>query len=308
MVDSVRLSAFTNVLRLCLALIHADAKAERLRIILKTVITENQILCLNTSLASLDRLIISLKNFADWKASNRLFEFLDHCIVRLVRKPVHYYEMLADLIATVKLEIHPRNSHVDLLLMTIMEQWRFLVEGADTTTVSNVSQWLVRLIEVMRLGNGYPENPPFRDESTKLLLYIRDRLRSETHNTACRAIFEKTLKERPELDILRNLIAKKSTSETIQMPGSVCSPPKMFPEFPKTISPPEPPEEREDHPGLYQWSRHEIQDSIIEGHVKALILCLCSNHAEIRKQALTALRAFMTRLEVGYSTYSSSRR
>lgn len=293
------LSPFTMLLRLYLDQIRHDTSSEHLRTLLKTVTRESQILRSDASMTSLDSLVLSLRDFGDWKASRRVFEFLDRCILSVVRKPVLYCDTLADLIATAELDINPRYCQVDLLLITIMDQWRFLVKSADLPTFTNVSKWLVRYIEVMDLGNGYVENLPLRGETTVLLSLISDRLKADIQDASWRAMFEKTSGERPEFETLKDLVTENTNSEAIQVSRPAGPSVKTHLEPPETFLPLGPPEEHEDHPGLHRWTRHEVPDAINEGHVKELILCLCSKHVEIRKQALMGVRAFMMKLEVG---------
>lgn len=308
MPESMWLSPFTMLLRLYVDRIRANTKYKQIGSLLNTVITESQILRPNTSRASLDRLVFSLQDFERWKASGRVFEFLDQCILRLVRKPVQYCELLTGIIAAAELNINPRHCKVDLLLITIVDQWSFLVESADAPTVTNVSEWLVRFIEVTEIENGYTEDLPLRNNTTKLLLHIRDQLKSNVQDTDCRAMFERTLEERPRLGPMKRLGAANPTSETGHVSRLANPPLKMHSGLPETILPPGPPEEHEDHPGLHQWTRHEVKDAIIEGHIKALIFCLCSKHVGIRRQALMGIRSFMLRLEVGWFNYTCKRR
>ena len=308
MPESMWLSPFTMLLRLYVDPIRVNTKSEQIGTLLNTVITESQILRSNTSRASLDKLVFSLQDFEQWKASGRVFEFLDQCILRLVRKPVHYYDILTGIIAAAELDINPGHCQVDLLLITIVDQWRFLVESADAPTVRNVSEWLVRFIEVTDLENGYTEDLPLHNNTTKLLSQIRDQLKSNVQDTDCRAMFERTLEERPQLGTMKRLVAANPTSETGHVSKLPNPPLKMHSGLPETILPPGPPEEHEDHPGLHQWTRHEVKNAISEGHIKALILCLCSKHVGIRKQALMGIRSFMLRLEVGWFNYTCKRR
>lgn len=298
MPESMWLSPGTMLLRLYVDRIRLSIKSEQLGTLLKNVLTETHILRSNTSVTSLDSLVLSLQDSEDWKASGRVFEYLDHCILRLVRKPVHYFDILAELIATSKLEIDPRDCQVDLLLIAILDQWRFLVESVDVPTVINVSKWLLRYIEIVNLGNGYIDDLQLREKATRLLSQILDQLKSQVQDTTCRAIFEKTLEEQPQLVMLRKVVAADAASEARHTSRPADPTPKTRSDFPETFLPPGPPDEYENHPGLHQWTRHEVQDAISEGHIKSLILCLCSRHVEIRKQALTCLRTFMMKLEV----------
>ena len=299
MPESMRLSPFTMLLRLYLYRKRDDAESEQLRTVLNTVMMESQIFRSNTSMASLDSLVFSLQDSDDWEASSQAFEFLDHCILCLVRKPVHYYDILADLIAAAELDINPAFCQIDLLLITIMDQWHFLVDKADAQEVTKVSKWLVRYIQVIKMRNISNKNLPLKDETNKLLSQIRDQLKSEVHDTTCRAMFEKALEERLELEMKKTLIAANKISEANHISEHTGLPLITHSNYPRASLPPGPPEEHEGHPGLHHWTRHEVQDAIGEGHIKALILCLCSKHVEIRKQALTEIRTFMMKLEVG---------
>lgn len=292
------LSPFTSLLRLYLNRIRVDTASEQLRVVLKTTALESQILRSDADMTSLDRLALSLQDFEDWAVSVREFEFLDHCVLRVVRKPIHYYDTLANLIAATELDINPKYCQVDLLLITMVEQWPFLVKSIDVPTVTHVSRWLVRYIEVTNSGNGYVEHLSPQGETARLLSQIRDQLKAEVQDISGRAVFEKILKERPEFGI-EEPVAADTDIEVSHISRRVASPLKTLPNLAESSLPPGPPEEHEDHPGLHRWTRYEVQDSISEGHIKGLILCLCSKYMEIRKQALTGLRAFMMKLEVG---------
>ena len=294
----MRLSSFTMLLRFFIDQMRVKHEIEGLGLLLTTVATESHILRSYTSTASLNNLVLSLRDSEDWKATDRVYEFLDHCISHLVRKPIHYYDLLAELIASAELNINPRFCQIDLLLVTIVDQWRFLVESADTPTITNVSEWLVRFMEVNDLENGYVQQGAIGDETTRLLSQLRDQLKSRTQDTTCRALFETALEERHEPGELKQLVATNTINEAGHM-LRLTDPPLRTRPNQEIGLPAGPPEEHEDHPGLHQWTGHEVQDAISEGHVKALILCLCSKYIGIRKQALAGLRAFLTRLKVG---------
>ena len=275
--------------------------SEPLRAVLKATVMESQILRSDAAMTSLDRLALSLQNFEDWEVSIRVFEFLDQCILRFVRKPVHYYNTLASLIVAAELDINPGCCQVDLLLITMMEQWPFLVKSADIPTVTHVSKWLVHYIQVTNLGYGYAEHPSPQRETTGLLSQILDQLKIAVQDISCSAMFDNILKERPESGIAQESVVADTLIEARPLSRRAVSPLKTLPTPLREFLPPGPPEEHEDHPGLHRWTRYEVQDAISEGHVKALFLCLCSKYMEIRKQALTGVRAFMMKLEVSWS-------
>lgn len=289
------------LLRLYLDQIRVGTGSEQLRVVLKAISMESQILRSDDTMTSLDRLALSIQNFEDWEVSVRVFKFLDHCILRFVRKPVHYYNTLASLIVAAELDIDPRRCQVDLLLITMVEQWPFLVKSEDIPTVTHVSKWLVRYIGVTNLGNGYAEHLSTQGETTRLLSQILDQLKVEVQDISCSAIFDNVFKERPESGTAQDSVAADTLIEARRIPRRAISPLKTLPNPSREFLPPGPPEEHENHPGLHGWTRYEVQDAISEGHVKGLILCLCSKYMEIRKQALTGVRAFMMKLEVGWS-------
>ena len=299
MIEHMWLSPFTMLLRLYLDRIQLGIASEQLREILKTITSESQILRSDATMTSLDILVLSLQDFESWKASDQLFKFFDHCVLRFVRKPVHYYDTLADIIAAAKLDINPKSCNIDFLLITIMDQWHFLVKSADAPAVTNISKWLARFIEVINIGNGYLRKLPNESGTTRLLAYIRNQLKAEVEDATCRVIFEQTLEERPELRTLKELVGTNKISKARQTSRPADPSLENYVEPAEVHLPPGPQEEHEDHPGLLQWTRHEVQDAISEGLVRDLILCLCSEHEQVRKQALIGIRAFMVKLEVG---------
>ena len=298
MIEHMWLSPFTMLLRLYLDRIRHGTGSEQLRAILKTITRETQILRSDPPMTSLDNLVLSLQDFGTWKASDQLFEFFDQCVLRFVRKPVHYYDILDEVIAAAKLDISRKSCNIDFLLIAIIDQWHFLVKSADAPTVTNISKWLARFIEVIYIGDGNFRNLPDESGTTRLLSYICDQLKAEIEDATCRVIFEQTLEERPELRKLSELVATNNISKARRTSRPVDPSSEKHAEATEIHLPPGPEEEHEDHPGLLQWTRHDVQDAISEGLVRDLILCLCSEHEQVRKQALVGIRAFMVKLEV----------
>ena len=299
MTEHMWLSPFTMLLRLYLHRIQLGIGSEKIRLLLKTITRESQMLRSDTTMTSLDNLVLSLQNFETWKASDKLFEFFDQCVLRFVRKPVYYYDTFAEVIAAAKLDISPKACNIDFLLIAIMDQWHFLVKSADAPTVTNVSKWLARFIEVTYIGDDNLRQLPNESGTYRLLSYICDQLKAEIEDATCRVIFEQTFEERPELRTLSELVATSYISKARRTSRPVDPSSEKHVEAAEVHLPPGPEEEHEDHPGLLQWTRHEVQDAISEGLVRDLILCLCSEHEQVRKQALMGIRAFMVKLEVG---------
>ncbi|KAK4696134.1 hypothetical protein P7C71_g1736, partial [Lecanoromycetidae sp. Uapishka_2] len=183
-----------------------------------------------------------------------------------------------------------KDSTVDLLLITILEQWPFLVKSADPSTLTDISQWLRRYIEIMRIFIGRQHNGMLDDGDLKIISHIRDQLEAEIHQQECRMMFSKAPKHLSELDVFDELNSLAAASGKNIVAESNSDNEAVYSESSRDLVPAGPPEESEDHPGLNSWSREEVPDAISGGSIAALILCLCSEHVEIRKQALGNMR------------------
>ncbi|TKA77419.1 hypothetical protein B0A55_04813 [Friedmanniomyces simplex] len=58
-----------------------------------------------------------------------------------------------------------------------------------------------------------------------------------------------------------------------------------------------PPPESDNHPELLRWAQKDLASALEDGDINALILCLCSQHPEIRRQALSQLRILFAKLQ-----------
>jgi nucleolar pre-ribosomal-associated protein 1 len=279
------LSPFTMLLKMHCDRRRTDPDCNKFERVLRQVATENHIL---HSQSSLEMLTLSLQDWGGFIASNKVFEFLDTCILRFVRKSIHYHDYLMSLVAAATTDISSSNSHIDLLLVTIMEQWPFLAKSADPPTITNVSSWLLRYIEMARLDGA----------DAKVLGQICDKIQRELQDKAGRELFRKALKEPPELGLPGELAACENSKghDHVSRPNPHIA--EVTQKSHTGILQPGPPKEDENHPGLHRWSRENIQDAISGGATAELFLCLCSRYAEIRKQALYSVRTFMGELEV----------
>ena len=280
------LSPFSTVLRLYVdnGQMNADTS---LRALLQSIIKECAILNPKTYISSLNVLALSLKESQGWKALDAIYEFLDNCVLRFIRKPIKYYDNLTHLLE----DVRPRQKdsrRLDLLFVVILEQWPFLVKSSTLSDTVNVTQWLARYLDLSVQAGG----------DFALLSQICDRLKDEAHNKDCHAILRKAVKEPAEFGKLFDLkIVDRSSGILQDQDKTPRSQPKLSP-LPEKLLPPGPLEEDEDHAGLRKWAQKDVRDAIADGSVEDLIFCLCSKHEEIRKQALNGLCTFMARLEV----------
>lgn len=287
------LSPFTTVLRIY-ALSGQTNADNNLKELLQSIIRECAILKPDTRFSSLDVLVLSLEESHSGKVSDTLYGFLDNCVLRFVKKPVKYYDILASLAGDNE-SSQIESGNIDLLLVVILEQWPFLIKTSTAPDTVGVAMWLAHYLESSISAGGNPA----------LLSQIRDKLSNEAKDNDCRAVLSKALKEPGgfgqlgKFEILAPSCIVKDQASTAR--GQ-----------PKAFAPPEepllsrPPDENEDHVGLRKWTQKDVQDAIGEGSVGDLIFCLCSKHEDIRKQAQNGLVAFMAKLEVRKISSSQS--
>lgn len=288
------LSPFTTILRLKIES-HKIRPSDHMRDLLHCIIRDNAILQQHTEKPSLDALLVSLMDVNGWHASDAVFQFLDNCILRYVRKPLAYYDDLAKMDGDIASTLNqPPDQPISLLLVVLMEQWPFLVKSAELSSLTNVAEWLVRLLDYTRA---------IGEDSTKLS-DIRDKIRSQIKDKKCREILKRALKGSTD--------PISSSSQ-----GSVCiegldqangTTPRELPTNDTLLIMPQtptgPPQEAENHPELTRWTQKDVLDSVEDGTVGQLILCLCSAYEEIRKQAFGNLCGLLAKVQVSFCTYT----
>lgn len=265
-----------------------------MRNLLHSIVRDNAILQQHTEKSSLDALLDSLVGIGDWHASDAIFQFLDNCVVRYVRKPVKYYDDLATLDGDVPPILdEPANQPISLLLVVLMEQWPFLLKMAEPSSLTNVAEWLARFLDYLRVIG----------EDTTMLSSIRDQIRSQVKDKECRGILKRALKG------IQDPVSKYS-QEAVHL-GGLGQTHEPLPSEPRTKdallimpqAPTGPPKEDENHPELTRWTQKDVSDAVEDGTIGQLILCLCSAYEEIRKQAFGNLFILLAKVQVSFCTY-----
>ena len=254
------------------------------------MVRDHAILQGETNLSALDALVTSLKTNEDWEASSALYAFLDNCILRFVRKTIKYYGDVADLFDNVlPSSLKMQRKPVSLLVIVILDQWSYLVEIAQASDLRNIILWVARFLEILR----------YIGEEEAVLLHVRGCLANQTPDKNCRDLIEAALVNSPNVEILKHLDQKLHTAQNhshslnLQMNLEVAN---------KTSSsidlPLEPSRASPNFPGLTRWLKKDIPEAVEGGAVGELISCLCSNHEEIRRQAILGVESLMAKLEV----------
>lgn len=286
------LSPFTTVLRLYIVNPKADTEGH-VKTLLRSIIDDTMILKQDTTYHPFDVLVLSLQDCAHAEVSNSLFEFVDNCILRCSRQPVKYYDDLTALVAAIRssVGVEVDDCNIDLLLMTILDQWPFLMKSSATMFIESATKWLVRYLDLSMHTGG----------NITVLSNFRDQFVNQITEQGSQSLLEEALREPEDSGlhhVLREMKKENSTNLVVRLPKSRSDSLENF-------SIPELPVEGEDFPALRKWVQKETPEAIRDGAVGQLILCLCSKHEEIRKQASAALRSFSGSLEVRFNSTGS---
>lgn len=259
--------------------------------LLSEILHDQEMLQTKTSPDALDVLIASLSATSTSDApSNALLEFFDDCCARFNKVPIKYFDDLDALRARSSQSV-TESGPFSPILMTLVEQWPF--KGGETQTgaaADAIAQWLARLLYLLKLIG----------EEEALLSSVRDSMvevANSTYKDVLRdAFLWKMGKERAKEALKLATGADFSGSErstNSPVPRNEHEP--VVPNRPEIDLEAPPPEDKR-HVGLTRWRKKELAEAIDDGDIGELLLCLCSEHAEIRLQAIQSIRQLMAML------------
>lgn len=241
-----------------------------------------------TTYNSFEVLLLSLQNLNHGLPSNSLFEFLDNSILRCLRKPVKYHDDLAAIISGLTPNIGEiKDCKVDLLMVTILDQWPFLTKSENPVVLNEVTLWLVRYLDFLMHNGG----------SLALLSMFRKMLKKQVRDKDTRGLLEQALRK-PTIYGTKDELMKVNRSSQQGNNPSANLHQEADVELSKDFTVPQLPTEDEDHPALIRWAQMGISEAIKDGQIGGLILCLCSKYEDIRKQAIVNLGKFSGILQV----------
>ncbi len=271
------------------------APLEQTKLLLQSIVGENGILQQQTQNSALDALVASLRTLKGKEPSQYVFDFLDNSILRLVRKPIKYVDELKSLEERASSDDHTGDfSPISLLIITMMEQWPFAAK-ASNGSVAEVASWVATYLGYSaQIGESTGKIKTFLDRIIGSSV-DKDHIGTLTH------AFEQSKKvalpssissqkhgEEPSLDSgksERNLDETTSADDLDEVYAR--------------------PLREDNHLGLQNWVRKDVQDAIEDGDAGNLMMCLCSEHLHIRKEGLINLRKFMAKAEVSKSVITN---
>ncbi|KZF23290.1 hypothetical protein L228DRAFT_246044 [Xylona heveae TC161] len=287
--DSLKYSPFTSLLKLLV-----DAPEEKplndLKAVFSSVVAENEILQRQTIVPSIEVLIASLREAREGVISEDFMKFIDNCVLRLVRRPTTYLDQVEDLAAQTEVS-SPRasNEPLSLFLVTIREQWSFFAKS-NSAEKEAVTNWLANYLTKSReIG-----------ESGALLSAIKASLLNDLEEDNLRSIMKHAVTDGGATNLMVNRMDRHAESSS-SIQESAPKEESSVKDYVASLLQ-GPPAENQDHPELNHWIQKDVQDVMEDGDASRLIMCLCSGHLHVRKQALISLRKLMVKLEA--SNYS----
>lgn len=273
-------SPFTSILKV---LIETSDKqsSRRISVLLRTVLAENSVL--HNAPKSFNSLLSSLED-SEAESLHKQLVFFDNCVSRAAKKPVHYLDLIGTLSSDEDATASP-------LVAAIVEQWPFVVKAGDEANELAVGAWISKLFGHLRLAG----------EDKKILKTARDTLVEATETKKTRSLLKKCLKETDDAD--------EEDKMDIDSGPNTPAPSKK----PSTVDLDEIfgflPTEGTTHNALHKWEREDVEAAVEQGRIAELLLCLCSEHEEVRRQAFSNIARFMAKLKVSshlYNLYSTA--
>ncbi|KAF2467611.1 uncharacterized protein BDR25DRAFT_266536 [Lindgomyces ingoldianus] len=263
----------------------------RIKAILVSIIQDHDMLQLTTNPDALDVLIASLGASCGCSVpSFEVLDFLDDCCARFIKGPIKYFD---DLDALYEGLSHGYlRARVSPLLMTLVEQWPYKGGTAEKGHPAEpIAHWLSKLLYLLKLVG----------EDEVALALVRDSFVTFA-DTAYKDILKdcflwkmskEKAKEALKMATGADFSGSERSSTSPNPPDRPIEPSKCV----NMVDVELPPEEDEKHAGLNRWRKKDIEESIDDGDIGDLLLCLCSKHIEIRMQAAVNIRQLVAKLE-----------
>jgi nucleolar pre-ribosomal-associated protein 1 len=263
---SLKYSPFTTLLRLSAQTPVDQSTGSEFINLLQSVVDEHSIMQQQTDEPSVNALIASLADDGEWKPTEALYTFIDDCLGRLVRKPIKYLDDVDELAGGSN-----HGKILSVLVMVCLEQIHFTSKLPDADR-TNILMWFSRFLELLKVMG----------EDAELLQLTRQK------------VTDLPIVSSTELEPLLNSITsrRQSSSDKTSAPSSSD---KKAPRQPLAFS--EPPVEKQNHPELTRWQQKDLDESLENGDIDSLILCLSSQDTSVRLQAHASIRKLMAKVK-----------
>ncbi|RDL39993.1 Uncharacterized protein BP5553_04333 [Venustampulla echinocandica] len=275
------LSPFMAMLKLS-AEAPEDVPLLKLRSVLASVIEENQILQTQTKISALDSFILRLRSLGGTPNAPSVYTFLDDCISRCAAKPIKYIYALEEIQA--KDQSKDQQRPFSLLTLAITEQWPFMIKSADDQVIQEIAQFVA----------GYLATCIKIKENKAAIKSVIERLATETPvESPARKTIERS---RKLVDSISVPEAKRIPRETSikESKNNVPSDTEKAALMATMLEDSKP--HGENHNSLIKWTTKEVDEVVEGGHAASLIMLMSSEYLSVRKEALTNISKFATKL------------
>lgn len=263
-----------------------------IKVLLGDVLRDHDMLQMETHPDGLDVLLASLApSCGSASPPQQVLDFIDDCCARFIKGSIKYFDDLDALRLRLATQDSPRGPFSPLL-MTIVEQWPFKGGKPEKGNPAEpLAQWLSKLLYLLKLVG----------EDDALIEGVRDSLASSS-NSAYQQVLKDSFLWKMGKEKAKQALKAATGADFSGSERSVASP---TPQRQKTKTVKEeaidlelPPQEDSKHGGLHRWRKKDIEESIDDGDIGELLLCLCSQHTEIRLQAISNIRQLLGKIEV----------
>jgi nucleolar pre-ribosomal-associated protein 1 len=264
-----------------------------IKTLLSDMLRDYEMLQMDTHPDALDALLASLApSCGSSTPPQEAVDFIDECCGRFIKSPIKYSDDLEAIRSSV-ISQDAKHGPFSLLLMTFVEQWPFKGgKSAKGQSAEALAQWLSKLLYLLKLIG--------EDES--LLEAVRQSLVSSADQAYQQVLKDSFLwkmgKEKAKEALKSATGADFSSSERSSASPLPMEQTKEESKAVAVVDLELPPAEDHKHAGLNRWRKKDIEESIDDGDVGELLLCLCSKYTEIRLQALNNIRQLMAKIEV----------
>ncbi|KAI4635340.1 uncharacterized protein J4E87_000290 [Alternaria ethzedia] len=283
---SLQYSPFVTLLKLLVTSKESELYTG-IRSLLSDILNDQEMLQTKTSPDALDALIASLGSTSgSVTPSTDVLEFLDDCCARFTKVPIKYFDDL-DVMCGRTAQSTTGLGPFSNLLMTLVEQWPFKGgETATNNTADTIAQWLSRLLYLLKLIG----------EDETALEHVRDAL-VESANVAYKEVLKDAFLWKMGKERAKEALKLATGADFSGSDRSSTSPvprpteePEQHAKLRSAVDLERPPVEDKKHTGLTRWRKKELSEAIDDGDIGELLLCLCSEHPEIRIQAISNIR------------------
>jgi nucleolar pre-ribosomal-associated protein 1 len=266
-------SALTSILKVLIETSDKDSSKE-IENLLTTILKENSIIQSFPAFSSLR----SSFDATESESIHYQLAFFDNCACRIAKKPVHYDDLLSSL-------TEGENKPTSLIVAAITEQWPFVAKNGNAAAEFAVCTWIARVFGKLKQAGEDPKTLKAARDS--VLQTIESKQLKSTIKNALKDTAEAASKDGMSQDGVSRSEANAQKDKAAQVDLR-----EIFGTLPT---------ESKTHNELHKWEKEELEIAVEQGRISDLMLCLCSEHGEVRRQAFANLNRFMAKLRVCFS-------